>query len=112
MFDPEKTYNDEAICLNQGLLYRKGKTDKTLAAFSLFPNPAGESITLRYEIAEEQKSNVVIRNSIGQRVYFSILSSGEKEMEIKTHTLNNGIYTVQLFSGDMLLHQEKLVIIR
>jgi len=112
MLDPEKTYNDELICLNQGILYRQQKPKQLQSAFSLYPNPAHESVTLRYDIAEEQKSQIVIRNSIGQYVYFSVLSMEEKEVEIKLHNLSNGIYTVQLLSGDYLLHQEKLVIIR
>ena len=113
MIDPEKTYNDELICLNQGILYRQQKPKQILSTFQLFPNPATESISLRYEIAEEQKAHLLIRNSIGQTVYFTNVSPKERELEINIHDLVNGIYTVQLYSvDDMVLHQEKLVIIK
>jgi len=112
MLDPEKTYNDELICLNQGILYRQQKPQNVFSYFSMFPNPAQETITVRFEIAEEHKTHWVIRNNIGQEVNFNIVSPKQGELEINIHDLVNGIYTVQLLSEDVLLHQEKLVIIR
>ncbi len=60
MIDPEKTYNDELICLNQGILYRKGKPKTFLPAFRLFPNPENETFSVRYDLVENQKAQLVL----------------------------------------------------
>lgn len=43
---------------------------------------------------------------------FKKLSEKEKEITINVQTLMNGVYWVELVSGDRKLHQEKLVILR
>ncbi len=112
MVDPDKTYDDEIICLNQGILYRHGKEDEVITSFSLFPNPANESILLLYTLEVEQKAHLIIRNSVGQGVYFTDVSSKQRKLEINIRNLANGVYTVQFLSKNSLLYQEKMVIIR
>ena len=112
MIDPEKTYDDEMICLSQGIFYRQQKPEVTLSSFRMFPNPAFDQITVNYQIAEDQRAYLLIRNSLGQALQEFTLDGKKREINFNIQALMNGIYTVQLILEGQVSHQGKLVILR
>ena len=112
MIDPDKTYDDEMICLSQGILYRQQKPEIAQASFRMFPNPAFAQITVNYQIAEDQRAYLLIRNSLGQALQEFTLDGKKREINFNIQALMNGIYTVQLILEGQVSHQGKLVILR
>jgi hypothetical protein len=112
MIDPEKTYNDELICLSQGIFYRQQKPKDSIGGFKIFPNPAQETITVRFELNEENETNLLIRNHLGQEILIRTLPSKERECTINIQSLINGVYWIELKSNNLLLYQDKLVILK
>jgi PKD repeat protein len=61
--------------------------------FSLFPNPAAESVTLRF--AHEQNANIEVYNLAGQVVQ-ETYSAGQQEVKLDTQNLSEGYYLVRV----------------
>lgn len=61
--------------------------------FSLFPNPATESVTLRF--AHEQNAKIEVYNLAGQVVQ-ETHSAGQQEVQLDTQNLSEGYYLVRV----------------
>jgi len=79
--------------------------------FSMFPNPANESVTINVSLANSSSVSVNVTNMVGAVVYAEQvnLKAGVNSKTISLQSLPNGIYTVNLVSGDVIT-TERLVI--
>ena len=78
-------------------------------SFSIYPNPAQNTITIERKGIPIEQVSVSIVSSIGQTVYSTSYSSGET---IDVSTLPNGIYFVYLSGGELATSPQKLIIAR
>lgn len=81
------------FCVSVGIFETESNT-----AFSLYPNPAQNSIFINAEINEN--SSYIVSNILGQVVLEGIISSTQKVVDIKV--LPSGIYTMSIQYGSEL----------
>ncbi|MBP6334706.1 MAG: T9SS type A sorting domain-containing protein [Bacteroidia bacterium] len=70
-----------------------------VASFQLYPNPAGNQISVRLDATLESNCEVLIYNATGQLVLESKMHSGESFLNLNIGNLTAGIYAIQLHSG-------------
>jgi len=78
------------------------KVDKNVLALNLVPNPANETATLSFEVANAGSVNVSISNILGQNILNVANSNalpGKQSITINTADLANGIYIVNVING-------------
>lgn len=85
--------------------------DTSISGISLYPNPNNGYFTLNYNLGEGDNGFAEIYNSIGQKVYQRELShnNGIENFEL---SLSAGCYLIQIVSGEVVLRNEKLIIVR
>jgi len=77
--------------------------------FSIFPNPAGKSFSIRVLSNKEPRSNrIQIMNSLGQIVLNRKASYGEEI--VRTEDFPSGVYFVSISDGDLQTVQRVVVI--
>jgi hypothetical protein len=91
-----------------------GETIKELAAqkgfaFNLFPNPAGNSLTL-YRSGGALTANHIEIVSVVGKIVKNISLTESKQQEVNTSDLASGMYFVNLYYGDNLIVGKKLFI--
>ena len=70
-----------------------------VASFQLYPNPAGNQISVRLDATLESNCEVLIYNATGQLVLESKMHSGESFLNLNIGDLTAGIYAIKLRSG-------------
>ena len=101
-----------------GLRYYKGDTytfpnisiaeNRLLSNFVIFPNPAKEQITLKFDDLENEDFSVNIYDLHGRVLIHSSLKNGQT---ISTSKLNSGMYIVQVISEGSVVASSKLIIL-
>lgn len=69
---------------------------ETIAAVSVYPNPAGNSLTIEVPAAQSGKTSVSIYDMYGNIVRAAEFSSGSTRMIFDTSMLSEGVYLVQV----------------
>lgn len=86
------------------------RTDKLANAWSVYPNPASETVSIKIEQNGVPGSSIRIMDVIGQTVYEASGNAGLNLIPV--HSLSAGIYYVRYDSGDGNCSAKKLEIIR
>lgn len=99
-------YDTLVACRNDGRLPEDYATvgifNKKINSLSsevqVYPNPASEVATLKFNMVKSSQVEIIIYNSLGEKVgtengYFSI---GENEFDISLQDLTTGVYLIQL----------------
>jgi LPXTG-motif cell wall-anchored protein len=82
-------------------VYKKKKTKQSLEINSAFPNPFVSELMVHYSIpAGAISPELVLRNGNGEVVISTPLLFGAKQSGIGTSKLRNGIYFLQIISGN------------
>ncbi|HET6989873.1 MAG TPA: CotH kinase family protein, partial [Bacteroidia bacterium] len=73
--------------------------------FSVYPNPAGNTLTVNYEIPKDGQVSLIMYNSIGQRVMVllsddNFQTTGNHTLTLNLDQLSSGLYIFQFVSGD------------
>jgi len=79
----------------------------------LFPNPAKDVVVLEYNNpAERQNTTLVVTDILGRQVLSQafVMQNGKADERFSTNQLSNGMYIVALYSGDILISSNKLII--
>ena len=76
--------------------------------FAMYPNPAGDNITMNFEGLSFKPSNVKITNAIGQTIHVETLTHSNQKT-ISTERFENGVYFVTLSSGEFTTTQKIMV---
>ncbi len=87
---------------------------KEAGIISLFPNPASQEASLRYQVKNSNTVKVDVLNSIGQVVYTKnegVQTAGDYQLDINTKTLSTGLYYVRLTVGNNVI-TDKLSVVR
>jgi hypothetical protein len=102
IINPQASYNDKALCLEEGLLYRQGTThveeNKDLEpSIHLYPNPATDQVHLTWEGLDAGMGELWIWDNMGRlKQRQTIDLSQRKGLDIVTESLSEGIYHLQL----------------
>ena len=101
-----------------GLRYFKGDTytfpnisiyeNRMLSNFVIYPNPAKDQITLKFDDLENEEFSVTIFDLHGRILIQSALRN---EQTISTSNLNSGMYIVQVISKGSVVASSKLIIL-
>jgi polyhydroxybutyrate depolymerase len=75
---------------------------------NMFPNPAGNFLTLRWNDSEEVTS-IRIKDILGKEV-LRVQVNGQNPITISTQKLNKGIYFSQMISGSEVLYSRKIIL--
>ena len=78
--DPQQSFDDALLCLQQGILLREGKDD-IHSAFKVYPNPTNNLLNIEYTIDTESKASISIYNTVGNFVL-------EKELDTKATNIS------------------------
>jgi hypothetical protein len=88
----------DAIQLLGGSL-STGETE-SLYALKVFPNPTKNNINLLFNLNTQSNYEIQIYNTLGQKIYnvsqLGKLYPGSQNLEIKTNSLNTGIYFIKV----------------
>src|SRR3990172_5522327 len=79
--------------------------------FMLFPNPATNTITLKYNIPSETNGNFIIYDLTGKEVFQQTIIGGEQTVLISDLNLKNGVYIYKIAFNGINENNGKLVII-
>jgi len=109
-------YNDDGVCLQQGIMYRMSKNDMSNSNNNLnqflriYPNPTTGKFIIRSILPEHNDYIIKIMNSMGQSIYNkSIRISGEFEVDVLNY-VTQGLYLIQVFDNTGLkVINEKLI---
>ncbi len=116
LIDPEMEYDDENICLNEGVVLRQASHSSfshgvyEYAAFS--PNPANNFANISFEFGKDIPGQIEIFNLLGQNVSSFLIPANEQSKNIDVSSLGNGIYTYTIKSYAGFTQKGKLVITR
>jgi len=80
---------------------------------SLFPNPAKDMATFEYNNPDKQQNTwLVVTDILGRQVLTRtfVMQPGKGDEQISTSGLANGMYIVEVLSGDQLIFSNKLII--
>jgi photosystem II stability/assembly factor-like uncharacterized protein len=74
----------------------------------IYPNPATNQITIEFDLAETKNIFIEIKNVLGQTVQTisNSFSQGTNKIEIDVSNFSEGIYFVQLQSGNKIVYQK------
>ena len=104
LVDENIIYNDDAICLQQGVLARKrNNSNHTIIIQSAYPSPANDQLTIDYFI--NQRGKLRIFNEIGENVYNQNLNPSQHSIVVNVHDLKQGIYNYSITdeTGDPII---------
>jgi len=100
---------------DQDLIPAEDRTLNQLVAedFSLYPNPAYESVYLDLSLLEETKITLTILNQFGQKMYEKRMEKGlNKQEKIDISNFSNGLYFLQIQEGNRKPIGKRLVVNR
>ncbi|MBK6930125.1 MAG: T9SS type A sorting domain-containing protein [Saprospirales bacterium] len=82
------------------------------AGVSVYPNPASDQLTFRYDPAENGDQTLFIFNNLGQLVLSARMSSNQNQVSIPTDNLSNGVYWYRVAGTHMSLPAGKFIVHR
>ena len=97
LIDPDLRYDDQLACSQAGISWRHSQ-QKQESAFTIYPNPAFESATIKYNILADSKLEVF--NKIGELTLFKSLSKDSNEEKMDLSEFKNGVYTCKLIQAN------------
>jgi hypothetical protein len=110
--DDTTFFDDDLICISQGYEYRSTKNTNPERIFSLFPNPAKNTVTLTYQLNKNSNGMVQVSNNMGETVMELAINAEKNEIAFDISSLINNIYVVSIVTKNGLVYREKLAIVK
>lgn len=85
------------------------KSEASSLSALVYPNPAQNTITLRFEKTLSENTPVEVYNSLGSLVLKTIAKSGDSELMLNTTELNNGVYFLKAKQQNSQLVQRVII---
>ena len=86
----------------------RGREGVYAEQFRLFPNPAGNLVTIRSSLPFSNSSFITLYDLTGRKVYRNALPEGHVTFSIPVHDFAEGVYVVEVSKGDGERHTELL----
>lgn len=82
-----------------------------LESLDVYPNPAGDQVTLALQLADAQNVQVQVYDVMGRMVAAQSygIMSGQQWLPLQTNTLSNGVYSLQIAVGDGVVTRKLVV---
>lgn len=113
MYSDTTFADDEELCAQQGIQYRKGQTSLVKSESSLiriYPNPAKNLLTVQVKLEEMELCIIKISNTLGQVIWQGMLSNPETILNHEISSLAPGTYFVEVYPQNReIRHIEKLI---
>ena len=77
----------------------------------VFPNPARELVTLRYELARSIEAEAVLIDLMGREVAAQVISGTQGELSFHTEGMARGTYLLSIRTNNEILSRQKVVLI-
>jgi len=134
MYEPTMLYVDISICnvigvyktgqnniTQEGLFERKNKYLSSLAPkkellqqkinkFGLYPNPASTTITIAYELNQNEKGNVIVYDILGREQMIIDLDYMANRVSVNISSFTPGLYTYKYLVNNVQKETGKLLI--
>ncbi|MEO0312222.1 MAG: Secretion system C-terminal sorting domain [Bacteroidota bacterium] len=107
-YDADYEYNDELTCLQAGIVMRKKQVLKDGISATVFPNPAKDLATIKYNIAED--GEVMVFNSLGNIITHISIEADQTEATLNLKDFTSGVYIFKLMSGNQVYYLRTTVI--
>lgn len=91
------------------------EVDNNISMFSVYPNPASETINLLFNLKNANNAQLNVFNSIGQQLSVTSLQNlfeGDNTVSVDVATLPEGIYFVQLILDNGNIQTRRFVVTR
>jgi PKD repeat protein len=85
---------------------------ETLELVTIFPNPAANVCSIKFNVNQTKTLSVNVFNLIGEKVQSipnNIFEEGEHEVKLNTTNLANGMYIVQLGDGSRSINKQLVI---
>ena len=107
----DEEYDDDGVCLQNGI-FRIPKTEQNIVpSFVLVPNPANDKVLVKFNTVIDGNCKLRIKNTVGSEIMVKdILSGNESEIDIKSFA--PGIYLVEVSQNGAWSLVKKLTVIR
>jgi hypothetical protein len=97
-------FGNGGLIINSGALINNTRNVIPQNAAVLFPNPAGDFVTLGLEASYAKDQYQVVLNDLnGKEVWRGIWNAGDEFMTIPLAGISSGFYTVRMFSKDQTI---------
>ncbi|MCF8239506.1 MAG: Omp28-related outer membrane protein [Saprospiraceae bacterium] len=82
-----------------------------LESLDVYPNPAGDQVTLALQLADAQAVHVQVYDVMGRVVASQAygIMSGQQWLPLQTNTLSNGVYSLRIAIGDGFITRKLVV---
>jgi hypothetical protein len=80
--------------------------------FSVYPNPASTSVTVQYELLENNVREFFLYNLLGSENLKVELDSRQKQKVIDISSLQKGVYYYSVYENKNIIHRGKLILIK
>jgi hypothetical protein len=105
-------YNDDDLCLSQGVLYRNSQFETQAAKtdrFKVYPNPTSSMITI-YDTIENETKIIEIFNSLGQLLGRYQSLDNFTQLTLPFNQISQGIYCIRILdSNSSMIHQQLII---
>lgn len=105
-------YNDDDLCLSQGVLYRNSQFETQAAKtdrFKVYPNPTSSMITI-YDTIENETKIIEIFNSLGQLLGRYQSLDNFTQLTLPFNQISQGIYCIRILdSSSSMIHQQLII---
>jgi hypothetical protein len=109
----DKDNRNDSVCVNVKYDTRSTGIENIAGyahSISAFPNPAGNTSSFSYKLAQGTSGSIVIRNLLGSVVKQIPLGNPEGKIAVSVNDLAEGIYFYSLLENGMSVITKKLVV--
>lgn len=101
-----------ATCMYIAELAYEGAQDRysmesNQGQFDLVPNPAQSQVQIR--LNQTKATRILVLDVLGRPLFTQLVSQGQESVQVDLNRIDNGIYLVQVFDGDVLLATKRLI---
>lgn len=101
------------IILTESLKPKESQNDSSTESIKIFPNPAGDFVTVDLSSIEGQYGNIEIYNLVGSKLSRTVFKEDHPNlMELPINYLENGYYSVCIRTNKQRLHVMRLMVSR
>jgi Secretion system C-terminal sorting domain len=107
----DTVFNDDELCYGQERSTSSRPAARKPGKFGLYPNPAGQSVTLTLDGKSSSFARVVITNLYGGQVFQAQIPVGQSKFTFPVYSIPSGIYFLRVYQDDDEAFSEKLLIV-
>jgi hypothetical protein len=112
LLNTDISYDDDEVCLSQGIQRLNHDEISSKFDFTLNPNPANEQVEVSLQHYIDEKIKIELINTIGEIIFEKENYLSSNHLMIDTKKYPAGFYQVKLFNNGVLVNAKKLILIK